>query len=149
MRILSLLTLCRYRIAALLVIATMSLAACGDLSAALPARPTPFPTLARLPSVTPVTPRPTAPPTRTPTGVPTITPVLPSARILDPVNMRSGPGLDFAIIAVIDAGSRITLSGRQGEWYAVRTDDGLEGWMSQSVINVDSSIAEQVPQIQP
>jgi hypothetical protein len=139
-----------YRRAAISAIAALGLAACGDLAGALPPRPTPFPILAHLPSVTPITPRPTLPATATPVvAMPTPTIELPRALVPANANMRSGPGVDFAIVAVVNAGSRITLSQRQGDWYAVRTIDGQEGWMSNLVLEIDPAIAESVPLAQP
>jgi uncharacterized protein YgiM (DUF1202 family) len=60
-------------------------------------------------------------------------------------NMRSGPGTNFTIIAVINAGSSIALNQRQGEWYAVRTANGQEGWISNLVLEVDPAVAASVP----
>jgi hypothetical protein len=139
-----------YRRAAISAITALGLAACGDLAAALPPRPTPFPILAHLPSVTPITPKPTLPATSTPVAVaPTATPELPRALVRANANMRSGPSVDSTIVAVVSAGSRIALSRRQGDWYAVRTVDGQEGWMSTLVLEVDPSVAESVPLAQP
>jgi uncharacterized protein YgiM (DUF1202 family) len=136
----------RYRRAAISTIAALGLAACGDLAAALPPGPTPFPILERLPSVTPVTPRPTLPATATPITA-GITPTPERPRVLVPANanMRSGPGVNFPIIAVVNAGSRIALSQRQGEWYEVRTANGQKGWMSNRVLEVDPAVAQGVP----
>jgi len=138
------------RLAAAAIVA-LGLVACGDLAAALPPRPTPFPPLERLPSVTPVTPRPAPPPSVTPRALAagTPTPDLPSAVVFVDANMRSGPGLDFDVVAVIRAGSSIGLSKRQGEWYAVRTADGRKGWMSDQVLELEPSVADRVPQSQP
>ncbi|NNJ10378.1 SH3 domain-containing protein [Chloroflexales bacterium ZM16-3] len=138
-------------LAAVAVVAALGIVACGDLTAALPPRPTPFPTLERLPSVTPVTPSPSPLPTATPTATPAVspTPDLPRALIVVDANMRSGPGLGFDIVTVVRVGSSIALSERQGEWYAVRTADGLEGWMSDQVLDLDPSVADRVPQSKP
>jgi hypothetical protein len=131
-------------------LALLGLAACGDLAAALPPRPSPFPTLSRLPSVTPVTPSPTPPPTSTIVAErPVATPGLPLAFVPADANMRSGPGTSFDIVAVVSAGSSITLSRRQDEWYEVRTADGVEGWMSNLVLDVDPAVADSVPLAQP
>jgi hypothetical protein len=140
----------RYRRAAISTIAALGLAACGDLAAALPPRPSPFPILAHLPSVTPVTPRPTAPATATPlVAAPTPTPTPPSMRVPVAANLRSGPGASFRIVTVISAGSSIVLSRRQGDWFEVRTADGQRGWVSNLVLEVDPSIAEGIPLAQP
>ena len=140
----------RHRRTALSLVAALGLAGCGDLAAALPPRPTPFPLLERLPSVTPVTPSPIPPATVTPHAVtPTPTPDLPHVFVPANANMRSGPGVDFVIVAVISAGSRITLSQRQGDWYEVRTAAGQQGWMSNLVLGVDPATAKSVPLFKP
>lgn len=124
--------------AALSALAALALVACGDLASALPARPSPFPTLARLPSVTPVTPGPTRLPS--PTSAPTRTSTIVSrpsrALVAVAANLRSGPGLDYAVVTVLDAGTSLTLGEHQGEWYAVQTADGAQGWMSDQVLDL-------------
>lgn len=137
-------------ITALIVTATLALAACGSLVGALPARPTPFPTLPRLPSVTPITPRPTAPPTPTLTAVPpTPTPEPLLARVAVTANMRSGPGINFDVVSVIEAGSSISLESRQGDWYQIKAPDGMLGWMFITVLDIDPATAEAVPLAAP
>ncbi len=129
----------------------LGLAACGDMAAALPPRPTPFPVLEHLPSVTPVTPRPTPPATATRivTTAPMPTPKPPRVRVPANANMRSGPGVSYTIVAVISAGSSIALSLRQGDWYEVRTADGQVGWMSSLVLEVDPTVAARIPLARP
>jgi hypothetical protein len=139
----------RCRLLAAVACVALGLAACGDLAAALPPRPSPFPTLARLPSVTPVTPSPIPLPTATAVAQPTATPALPLAFVVVDANMRSGPGTGFEIVSVVSAGSSIALSGRQDDWYQVRTADGVEGWMSNLVLEVDPAVADSVPLAQP
>jgi uncharacterized protein YgiM (DUF1202 family) len=125
-----------------------ALAACGDLAASLPARPTPVPTLARLPSVTPVTPRPTAPLTPT-TPAATPTAAAPTGTVARNANVRAGPGVDFAIVAVQDAGAQVALQARSGQWYQIRTVDGVEGWMAAQVLEVDPATASALPEASP
>lgn len=129
--------------------ALAGLGACGDVAASLPARPSPVPTLARLPSVTPVTPRPTAPPTATPAtdATPTAAPL--AGAVARAANVRAGPGVEFAIVGVRDAGARVILAGRFGEWFKIRGVDGLEGWMAGQVLEVDPATAAAVPEVQP
>jgi hypothetical protein len=127
------------------------LAACGDLSGALPPRPSPVPTLARLPTVTP--PRPTL------TPLPTIPPIVlsptpePSVELLAVVvrnaNIRSGPGTDYEIVGIAEEGMQIALIGMRDGWYAMSTAEGLEGWMSETVLEIDPQTAEAVPLASP
>jgi len=139
---------CRTAAAVITLVLGLALAACGDLAAALPPRPTPFPTFARLPSVTPVTPSPTPPPSATPVpATPTPEPLL--ARAPGPANVRSGPGVSFGIVGVVDADDTVSLLGRTGEWYRVATPDGVTGWMSEQVLDIDPEIAAAVPPVEP
>lgn len=126
----------------------LALAACGDLVAALPPRPSPFPTLARLPSVTPVTPSPTRPPTATPPqATPTPAPLL--VRAPGPANVRSGPGVSFEIVGVVAADDPIELLGRSGDWYRVALADGSVGWMAGQVLGIAPDVAAAVPLVEP
>lgn len=142
-------TLTRRAVAAgITCVLAVAISACGDLAAALPPRPTPFPTLPRLPSVTPVTPSPTPLPTPTaPAPTPTPAPLL--ARVPGPANVRAGPGTTFTIVGVVDAGDQIDLLGRTGEWYRVSLPDGTLGWMSGQVLEIDPEVAAAVPLVEP
>jgi hypothetical protein len=136
--------------AALAAVAALALlGACADIAASLPARPTPVPTLPRLPSVTPVTPRPTAPPTATaaPSATPTV--VALTGTVTTGANVRSGPGVEFAIVGVLGPGDEVTLEARQENWYQVSAAGGLEGWMSGVVLEIDPAINAAVPQAIP
>jgi hypothetical protein len=140
----------RSRIFALLLLCSLSvlLMSCSDLTADLPPRPTPFPTLERLPSVTPVTPSPlpSPTPTRVPLATPTPTPL--PAIAATTANLRSNPGIDAGVVAVVEAGQSLNLRARQGEWYAVELPGGLSGWMAASVLTIDPAIAAVVPEVQ-
>jgi hypothetical protein len=126
---------------------------CGDfqeyISEALPPSPSPFPTMARLPSVTPVTPSATLAPTFTPqptlTATPTLVPVY-EGIVAVGANVRSGPGIEFSIVTSVVAGTQVTLLERQGEWLRVDLDEDTEGWMSEQVIELDPAVATAIPQ---
>ncbi|HMQ29297.1 MAG TPA: SH3 domain-containing protein [Chloroflexaceae bacterium] len=135
----------RLLLAALFTALLLTLGACGDLASALPARPTPVPTLARLPSVTPVTPSATPPPTLTPAPVttPTAVPLLGTVAI--GANVREGPGIAFAVVGVLDEGAQVELLGRSGGWYEVAAPGGLTGWMSGQVLTIDPVTDSAVP----
>jgi uncharacterized protein YraI len=50
------------------------------------------------------------------------------ARVRVDLNLRTGPGLEYAVIAVMPAGSEVALAGGESDgWYAV-IYDGLAGW---------------------
>ncbi|PDW03678.1 SH3 domain-containing protein [Candidatus Viridilinea mediisalina] len=135
-----------YRIPLRLVIVTISLAlilaACGDLEAALPERPTPVPTLPRLPSVTPITPSPTPAPTFTPTLTPTPRPLV--ATVVRAANVRAGPGTSFAIVGTMEAGVTVTLHSQRDDWFAIETTD-ITGWMFRDLLELDPATERAVP----
>lgn len=128
------------------------LTACTDLAAALPPTPSPFPTLARLPTVTPVTPQ----PTRSPVTIVLVPPstVTPTAerlvgRVNVAANLRNGPGTSFRIITVVPSNTEVLLEGQRANWYVVRLPDGQTGWMSAAVLEVAPDIAAKVPVAMP
>jgi hypothetical protein len=130
----------------------VALSGCDYVTSALPPSPSPFPTLARLPSVTPVTPSPT--PLPSPTLLPELPTTTPTPEILRGTvavgaNVRAGPSLDFAIVTSLVAGSDIVLRGHSNGWYQVRIPDGTEGWMSEQVIEIAPETATAVPTVGP
>lgn len=128
------------------------LTACIDLAAALPPTPSPFPTLARLPTVTPVTPQPTRSPVTIVLVPPsTVTPTTSrlAGRVSVEANLRNGPGTSFRIITVVPANTEVLLEGQRANWYIVRLPDGQTGWMSATVLEVAPDIAARVPVATP
>jgi hypothetical protein len=130
------------RFAVVIISMTLLLAACGDLEAALPERPSPVPTLARLPSVTPITPSPTLAPTLTPTLTPTPRPLL--GQVARAANVRGGPGTDFPIVGTLEAGATVTLLRRRDDWFAIEYVD-TPGWMFRELLELDPETERLVP----
>jgi uncharacterized protein YraI len=64
-------------------------------------------------------------------------------------NVRAGPGVEFAIVGVLGPGDQVVLEGRQEDWYQVSTPDGLQGWMSGVVLEIDPETNAAVPQASP
>ncbi len=130
----------------------VTLYGCEYITSALPPSPTPFPTMARLPSVTPVTPSPTMPPpTATPRpeerpqATPVPTPVLEGMVAID-ANVRTGPGVDFDVVTSLVAGSNVILVGQRDGWYQVSIPpDGPQGWMSAQVLEIAPAAVTAVP----
>ena len=59
------------------------------------------------------------------------------ATVLEDLNLRSGPGLEYDVIAVLPAGAVVTLLDEPAEgWYPVLYDD-LDGWVSGAYLAVD------------
>ncbi len=80
------------------------------------------------PTVTPI------PPTATATPDPLLTANAGSCQIsrVWNLNIRSGPGLSFAIVGTVEYGDIVTRTGgRQGEWTQIRTDQQKIGWIKE------------------
>ncbi len=59
------------------------------------------------------------------------------AVVLDDLNLRDGPGLEYDIIAVLPAGAAVEITGAPSDgWYPVVYDD-LAGWVSGVYLAVD------------
>ncbi len=48
------------------------------------------------------------------------------------LNMRSGPGYNFPVVAVLSQGVNLLVLGNAPGWLQVRTDSGQTGWVAQS-----------------
>lgn len=125
----------------------MLLYGCDAVAGALPPGPTPFPTFARLPTVTPEPPAPAPGPVSDP--FPTVTPRPLTGTVIVGANVRTGPGINFTVITTIVAGNRVTLRGQSEGWYQVVTPDGTEGWMSGDVLSIAPNTAANVPVVSP
>ena len=79
----------------------------------------------------------TATATATPTATPTVFGVVSSRRR---ANIRRGPGTNFGIIDSLAPGSGIQVLGANDadDWYRVLLADGDEGWISQSLLQLDN-----------
>ncbi len=107
------------------------------------ATPQPPPTATPGPPTQP--PPPTAtpgPPTATPTSTGTpLPPVVVSVKV-DKANVRQGPGLLYPTITRLDAGTEITVVGRNrnGDWWKVCCVNGQDVWIADSVVQVAGPI---------
>ncbi len=52
------------------------------------------------------------------------------------LNVRSGPGLQYGVVAVVVSGERVTLLGRNANssWALIRTTSNVEGWVNASLL---------------
>ena len=106
--------------------------------------PTPAPTLTSTPSPTA---HPTATPSPTPILSPTSIPPLLVKIIARALNVRAGPGLDYAIIGYASQDQRYRLRGRSGDGRWLRIDfSGLEGWVSVGWVEVDGRVKSPTPE---
>jgi hypothetical protein len=91
------------------------------------------------------TPAPTEPPTPTPE------PTVPTAYVTVPlVNLRSGPGTDFAIVSQSGAGAALPITGRAVDapaWWQVATGSG-EAWVFADMVTTGGPL-DQVPDLAP
>ena len=92
-----------------------------------------------LPTFTP-TPTITPTPTETPTPTPTPLPTYVAEIIGELVNLRSGPGDDYDVLAIIPLGETVELVGKtaDGEWIMVRARDGEEGWIYKDLLQPET-----------
>ncbi len=99
---------------------------------------TPLPTETLTPSITPV------PPTLTATFTPSPTPpVIGVVASLQSVNVREGPGLEFGTLAVLRPGTGVEVLGTNadGSWLNILMDDGVQGWISRALLNLQDTPA--------
>lgn len=116
---------------------------------------TPTATATALPPTETPTPEPTATPTETPqpTATPTETPIAqPQASTTSAINVRSGPGTAYPVVAQLQPGRPVDILGRNGDgtWWQVLLGSGDEGWVAASVVNVsgpmdDVAVAANIP----
>ena len=109
---------------------------------ARPRRPTPLfvPTPLRFPTRTP---------TLTPTGLPTPDDVARVIVVINALNVRSGPGINYPIIGQVRANQEYEVLGRYGRWWLIsfpsRADD--QGWISGDYVEAEN--IKNVPIIIP
>lgn len=89
-----------------------------------------------LPTAT-VRPLPAASETATPT------PAAPMARVVNSINVRSGPGTTYPVIAVLSADARVEIVGRNAttDWLQVVYAQGGTGWLSAPLVEIEGDAA--------
>jgi len=134
-----------------LLLVVLALVGCTQPTpTAIPPTKTPKPTFTPRPTATPlpiVTP--TKPATPTNTVVPTPTPIPPTPTPATPkltanqnVNVRSGPGTNYARIGELSAGQSFEITGKNaaGDWYQFDFN-GRAGWVRQDFVTVSGDAA--------
>lgn len=78
----------------------------------------------------------------TPTPLPT-TPSIPQGRSTGLVNVRSGPGTTFAIVASLAENDLVELIGKTpaGDWWQVRTSGGATGWVFAQLLEAQGDVS--------
>jgi uncharacterized protein YgiM (DUF1202 family) len=89
-------------------------------------------------SPSPTTTRPTTTPTLRATVPPTESAVARVKPISNAIFVRSGPGDGFDTIALLqeDETAEVVGTDEFGDWYEIRTEDGEEGWVAASVVEL-------------
>ena len=98
------------------------------------------------------TPRVVFTPTPSPSATPNV-PVWDRLKIIGEgrINLREGPGTEYQITALVEQGQEVDWLAQNelGDWYNVRTDDGVIGWVHTSLVvpvaMVDMPVAATVP----
>ena len=110
---------------------------------------TPAPPPTPLPSPSPTaTPAPTATATATRTAVPASPTPAPSpvARIVEAqINLRSGPGLNYGVLEVVEQGRALTVVGRNatgGWWQVCCTQNGASGWVASALVQLEGTLLD-------
>ena len=78
----------------------------------------------------------TASDTATATATPTVFAVV-SAR--GRINVRAGPGIQFAVMGSLapESGVQVIGANDEGDWYQIRREDGDEGWVSGDLLRIE------------
>jgi uncharacterized protein YgiM (DUF1202 family) len=95
---------------------------------------TPLPTFTYTPTLTLI------PPTMTDTATPSLTPtVVGIVSAVQAIYVREGPGTEFNSITALPAGTGVQIIGQSpdGEWFNIRMEDGREGWMAARFVRVE------------
>jgi len=90
------------------------------------------------------TPVPTPTPAFTPTPTPLPTPSAPELTVVNgPVNVRAGPGTDYARIGEVQTGAtyRVTGKNEAGDWYQFNYGEDRPGWISASFITLRGPVS--------
>lgn len=66
--------------------------------------------------------------------------------LLEAINVRRGPGISFDVIATLRRDQTAAVLGRNrlGDWYAVRTEAGLSGWVASNVVELVAGAAADI-----
>ena len=83
--------------------------------------------------------------TPAPTATPTVVPATGSNATIatGALNVRSGPGISYSAVAVVNQGTVVSLLGRNSTstWAKIRLSNGTEGWVNASLITPNVAIS--------
>jgi hypothetical protein len=104
------------------------------------------------PSPTPIPMLPTATPLPVASPLPTVPPATPTSAIPyvvageKGVNVRGGPGTNYALLGYLEPSARADLTGRYSDWWQI-SYNGASAWVFGSLVTATN--ADDVPQVQP
>ncbi|MBN2304928.1 MAG: SH3 domain-containing protein [Anaerolineae bacterium] len=58
----------------------------------------------------------------------------------DLLNMRHGPGDNYAVIAQLSRGTALSLLGQNGSWVYASAEDGTEGWLATAYLDIRADL---------
>jgi len=89
----------------------------------------------------------TSKPTATKTTAPSSTPETTVKVSGDSVNLRTGPGANFAKVRMLTSGELLILLGRLSDntWLYVKTSDGQEGWIETTLVDLAGNNVDYHP----
>jgi N-acetylmuramoyl-L-alanine amidase len=61
------------------------------------------------------------------------------------VNVRGGPGTQHGVISQVSRGQRFGVLERAGDWYKVKLEGGVAGWVAGWLVNVEKAEASPAP----
>ncbi|WP_169726449.1 SH3 domain-containing protein [Desulfotruncus alcoholivorax] len=61
------------------------------------------------------------------------------------VNVRGGPGTAHDVVSQVSRGQRLGVLERSGDWYKVKLDGGIVGWIAGWLVNVENAEASPAP----
>jgi uncharacterized protein YgiM (DUF1202 family) len=66
------------------------------------------------------------------------------------LNLRAGPGTEFASVTKLEAAEALTATGRstEGDWVAITRNDGVQGWVNSNYVDCGDAIP-QLPEATP
>jgi serine/threonine protein kinase/formylglycine-generating enzyme required for sulfatase activity/SH3-like domain-containing protein len=65
------------------------------------------------------------------------------------VSVRNGAGLEFNVVAMLNPNVTVTVLGTNDEWVYIRLPDGTDGWVKQTMLDIDTNTPTQMSQIPP
>jgi SH3 domain protein len=64
------------------------------------------------------------------------------------INMRSGPGLQYRIVKLLQSGDQVARLSQQDDWIQVRSPDGSEGWVPAGYLAAEAPPSVMLPRLQ-